>query len=141
MLTYRSQAQKDADKARMARLLAALDATPMAFRLDDCDAWTIFGKHGAIRTYGPDKDDGYHILVEYETSMAQTHALKRIGFCQRPPIGNGVWLRKLPSADQARAIRKTVGIPQYRRMSETARAAALLNLRAPRGTFRDLTAK
>jgi hypothetical protein len=130
MLTYRSQIEKDADKGRMLDLLEALDATPMALRLDECDAWTISGKRGEIRTYGPDEGSGYQIMIWRCSDRAIGAAEKRIGFCKPPSIGNGLLLQKLPTREQAKAIRKSVGIPQYRRYSEQAVAAALGRLQA-----------
>ena len=130
--TYKSRDEERADKVAMERLLSALDASPKALRVDDCGAWTIFGKHGTIRTYGPDEDDGFQILVGHETSKAQTYAERRIAFCKRPPIGNGLLLDHLPTPEEAEAIRTAVGIKKCKRFSEEELDRRSLRLRGPR---------
>lgn len=129
MLSYKTEALKHRDHDRMKRLGEALDISWLQFRLDDCAAWVITGRHGVIRSYGDEDGDGFQISLSYDTSKAETYAEKRIDFCSAPPIGNGLWLRQLPTQDQAAKIRRAVGLRQHRH--DSAETLAALAARRP----------
>jgi hypothetical protein len=110
-LTYRNPEHRDADRTAMHSLHTALDAGARALHLDECGAYVITGKSGRIYSRGPiAAENGWQILLEYQTSMAQTHARKRLAFCPKTATGNGLHLDHLPDAAEAAAIRKALGI-------------------------------
>jgi hypothetical protein len=52
IFTYRSASESADDRASLQSLLAALDATELALRRDECKAWRINGSRGHIYTWG-----------------------------------------------------------------------------------------
>ena len=49
MLTYESQAAKDADKALLDLAREALDITPSALQLDECGLWFYVAREAGLR--------------------------------------------------------------------------------------------
>ena len=110
VLTYRSAA---ADKAEQLRLLVALGAWDRALRRDEAGAWTIFGKAGHIYTYGKPGHGWLLVAIGGESRRQWTSAKKRLGFCRVTADGDAegcLHLADLPTADQAKTIRDSLGI-------------------------------
>jgi hypothetical protein len=110
--TYRSQADKDADKAELVRLHRALDAAQTTLRLDEASLWTIRGR-GAnyISTWGDGQS--WLLYLQCRSIRAWSAAKKRLAFCRVTQDGDdeGVLrLERLPTSDEAVQIRELLGV-------------------------------
>ncbi len=113
-LTYKTQAEKDADRDRQRELLKALSASDLALRLDECGAWRINGRSGHIFT---DADGGWVMSVICSTARTWTSVKNRLAFCEVTQDGDDegcLRLRELPTAERAATVRSIVGIPKRR---------------------------
>ncbi|MGO9681180.1 MAG: hypothetical protein ACLPTZ_00955 [Beijerinckiaceae bacterium] len=90
-------------------LLLALDASPLAMRLDDCRDWTIAGKLGHVYTDGA----GYLLCVDGTSRRRWTNLKCRLRFCRVAQDGDDegcLHLDRLPTPTEAVLIRKALGI-------------------------------
>jgi hypothetical protein len=113
----------------------ALDSASAALRRDECGDWRIGGTVGkvfaSLGTIDQPKTPGYAIYVERETSRAWTAAKSKLGFCRLTNDGDSeglLSLDRLPTPDEAEAIRSACGIKKKRAYSEETLAALLLQL-------------
>jgi hypothetical protein len=114
--TYRSSAEAAADKAHLKRLASALNAANTSLRLDECRAWRISGRRGHIITYGPN-GSGWLLYVICRSPQHWTWIKKHLDVCQVVQDGDDegcLKLTELPTAEQATAVRKSLGIRQAR---------------------------
>lgn len=122
--TYETMAEKEADKAQLVRLLDAIDATPNALKLDDCECWQIRGRFGYAATWGDGK--GFMLVFSPGRSARQWGADKqRLSFAAVTQDGHAegiLHLDRLPTEEQGAAIRHALGIHQRKRFSEAHRA-------------------
>jgi hypothetical protein len=113
-------------RASLRELLLALDASPMSLRRDHWPGmgrrgdYAIHGKHGHIYADG----DGYLLYVRGHSARSWSAAKRKLSFCQLRIDGEDegtLHLDRLPSAAEAKAIRKVVSVRKRRRPSGEAR--------------------
>jgi hypothetical protein len=111
--TYRSFEAAVADKAQLAEMLAALNASPSALRHDECGAWIIRGRPGC---YAATDGKAWQLVVtphEMISARQWTAHKKRLAFCELTQDGDGEGvfrLGRLPTAAEAEVIRDVIGI-------------------------------
>ena len=123
-LSYKSQAERDADKAELDRARAGLDVTEHALSLDDCGLWQLAGKRGRVTTWGD--GEGYLLHLYERSRQAWSWAKKRLACAEcvlmQDADGEGVFRLKLPlPTDLASEIRELAGLRKA--LSEEALAA------------------
>ena len=133
---YQSAEDERLDKEQLQRLFTALDPVEKAFRRKD-HAWTIYGKHGRIVTWGDKAHASWAIYacppstIDPEGSpRAWGMAKQKLAFLQVTQDGefDGVFkLVRLPTDDEAALIREVLGIRRRPNVSEQ----SLQNLREP----------
>jgi hypothetical protein len=82
--TYRSADEAEQDKAQLAELLAALNASPSVLRRNADGLWTLRGRPGCYAsTWGDGKSWQLVVAPEEEISALQwTWFKKRLSFCE-----------------------------------------------------------
>jgi hypothetical protein len=108
--TYSMMAEADADKQQLRSMLTALDAAGSQMRLDECRTWTIRGKRGYLATWGK----RWFIYCAPGSSRKWNNirqALSPLGkFTQAGDAEGIIRLDRLPTAEEATAIRKALGL-------------------------------
>jgi len=97
-------------------LLTALDASPLALRLDDCGDWMVTGKLGHVYTDGA----GYLLCVNGTSPRRWTNVKARLSFCRLTQDGDDegcLHLDRLPTPTEAALIREALGIRRRRHPS------------------------
>jgi hypothetical protein len=123
---YRSTDEASQDKAQLAELLDALNASPSVLRRDEAGLWILRGRPGCyVSTWGdPPSPNGcgvasgadWQLVVtpEQEISALQwTWFKKRLAFCEVTQDGDNegcLRLHRLPTPAEAEEIRDVVGI-------------------------------
>lgn len=104
-------------RATLLTLADALVSAAAALRRDENNDWRINGSSGHIYAVPgvPQRRDtpGYLIFCIRETRMAWTYAKKALPFClvtQNGDTEGYFFLDRLPNADEAEAIRDTIGV-------------------------------
>jgi hypothetical protein len=85
-------------------------------RRDECGDWTISGKYGHIFAV----PEGFQLMI-FKTARGWSEAKRRIHFGVVTQDGDeegSVILSRLPSFDEALAIRHVLGIPKHKELSE-----------------------
>ena len=105
-------AEADADKQQLRSMLTALDVAGNQMRLDECRTWTIMGKRGYVATWG---DGARWFIYCAPGSGRKWNNLRRdlspLGKCTQDGDDEGIIrLDRLPTAEEATAIRKAVGL-------------------------------
>jgi hypothetical protein len=133
--TYRSADDAGQDKAQLAELLDALNASPSVLRRDETGLWILRGRPGCyVSTWGDGA--GWQLVVtpEQEISALQwTWFKKRLAFCEVTQDGDSEGcfrLHRLPTPAEAEEVRDIVGI--RKRVELSAEARASLTARLPR---------
>jgi len=110
------------DRASLLALVAALDASPLALRRDECGDWRILGKLGHVYADGA----GYLLCVVSDESVRRWSNVKaRCGFCRLVNDGDDegcLRLHRLPTPKEATFIREAIGIRKRRAVTGDARA-------------------
>jgi len=113
--TYRTTDDAGQDKAQLAELLEALNASPSALRRDETGLWILRGRPGCyVSTWGDGA--GWQLVVtpEQEISALQwTWFKKRLAFCEVTQDGDAEGcfrLSRLPTPAEAEEIRSVLGI-------------------------------
>lgn len=135
--TYGSKEEADADKRQQSNLLKVLGGWDRALRRDECGAWSIFGQHGKILTWG---DGKRWVLVlgcepgdgRWSGSYAWGAAKRKLklepqrrgqaesdggGWATVIQDGDGegcIRLERLPTTEQAEVIREVMGLRKRR---------------------------
>ena len=126
--TYRTAREAELDHLQQFELLTALGCWTRALRRDECGAWTIQGENGCIWTWGDGKS--WVLYVGCTSPMAWTHAKKRLAFCEvtQDAAEDGcVRLHQLPTPEQAKVIRKLLGIRKKAEIADSQREALARN--------------
>jgi hypothetical protein len=116
--TYDSATEAEADKSQQKALLKALNAWDRALRRDECGAWTIIGSRGTIHTWGDGQT--WALFVACHSSRHWTATKARVAFCKVTQDGEEegcLRLSRLPTPDQAEAIRDALGVQKRREIS------------------------
>lgn len=121
MLTYETQAEKDADKALLELARCALEVSIGMLRLDECGLWQLRGKRGRVTTWGD--GEGYLLDVYGRATQRQdTWVAKRlaeVGITR--PTGYNMFRLTLPvTEEQAALVRELTGL--FKELSQEARA-------------------
>jgi hypothetical protein len=117
--TYTSAAETEADREQQRALHSALGASDRALQRDACNAWTIIGKRGSIHTWGGDSKT-WVLYVACCSPRHWTATKARLAFCDVTQDGEDegcLRLSRLPTPDQAEAIRDALGIQKRRQVS------------------------
>jgi hypothetical protein len=128
-------------RAQLERFLKSIGARPSTLRKDDCGDPTIQGTRGHVIAapglpWIRPRKAGFMLFVSAESPMAYTYAKKALKFATVTQDGDEegtLWLDRLPTADEAKAIRRYLGIPKKAELSEDTlaiRRAALASARA-----------
>jgi hypothetical protein len=112
--TYDSAADAEADRDQQKSLLAALGAWDRALRRDECGAWRINGEHGYIYTWGDGKS--WYVGVGCRSERHWKATKRSLDFCKYE-VGGRLRLLELPTAQQATALRKALGIRKRKEVS------------------------
>jgi hypothetical protein len=114
---YADCASSTAERARLEALSAVLDASPRAFRRDQCGDYTVIGKLGHIYTH----DQGFVLYVTAPGSPRRwTLVKRRLAFCSLTQDGEDegcLYLDRLPEPAEAELIREALRIRKRRRLS------------------------
>jgi hypothetical protein len=115
------------DRAAQRELLAALNASDLALRRDECGDWRINGKHGHIYTWGA--SGGFVLYVACNSGRGWASAKRKLGpFTKISQDGDAEGcfrLPELPTKAQAAAIREVLGIKRRRTVTDAARKSLL----------------
>jgi len=113
--TYRSADDAVQDKAQLAELCEALNASPSVLRRDETALWILRGRPGCyVSTWGDGA--GWQLVVtpEQEISALQwTWFKKRLAFCEVTQDGDSegcLRLHRLPTPAEAEIVREILGI-------------------------------
>ena len=113
--TYRTTDAASQDKAQLAELLDALNASPSTLRRDEGGLWILRGRPGCyVSTWGDGA--GWQLVVtpEQEISALQwTWFKKRLAFCEVTQDGDSEGcfrLHRLPTPAEAEIVREILGI-------------------------------
>lgn len=140
MMTYKSNLDAKADRARLVRLQDALNAAKNSLRRDECGAWCIEGRCGRVYTWGD--GSSYCVQVRSRSKRHWTATKNRLTFCTLTQDGEeeGVFrLTALPTEEQARALRTALGLYERRAYSPETVAALAARLKQNRARYdRDL---
>lgn len=121
---------------QLEKLLAAIDASQLGLRCDECDDYRINGKLGHIYSDG----DGFLFYVSTgESARRWTSVKARLAFARVTQDGDdegALRLDRLPTPAEAALIREALGIRKRRRVadarSQLERARTPLNRPLPR---------
>jgi hypothetical protein len=111
-------------RAALIKLVSALGCREAALRRDECGDWRINGARGhiyAVASSLTHPGAGFVVYVMAETARAWTYAQRALSFAKVIQDGDtegGLFLDRLPTKDEAEAIRHYVGIPKRREVSE-----------------------
>jgi hypothetical protein len=111
LLSYKSRAEADADRAAQTALLYALRASENGLRRDDCGAWRINGKRGHVFIWGDGQS--WVLYVQAGSPRRWCNIKKQLAFCRVTQDGDDegcLRLFGLPTPEQAKAIRELLGI-------------------------------
>ena len=116
--TYDSASDAEADRTKQQELLVTLAAWDRGLRRDECGAWCILGRRGAIRTFGDGKSWVVHVVCHSVRHWTATKA--RLSFCELLQDGDDegcLRLIALPTPDQAIIIRDAIGLRKRAELS------------------------
>jgi hypothetical protein len=112
------------EREHLTTLLTALDAAPGALRRPVCRGWIgdwqITGKHGHVLA-----DGAGFLLYAQATPRRWTNIKHHLAFAHLTQDGDDegcLHLDRLPTRDEAEAIRECLGIRRRRNLSDDARA-------------------
>lgn len=125
---------KTEDKKYLVKLARALDVSEKRIRLDDYRDWNIVGTRGHISTEG----DFWYLYTECESERKWTFTKKSLSFMEVSQDGDSEGILKLarmPFRDEARAVRKVIGLRPRTILTEEGRALLVrrLNSSSPEG--------
>jgi hypothetical protein len=124
--SYHSGDEANQDKARLIELMGALEVLPSRLCRDESKLWTLQGRPGCYAsTWGDDRSWLLVVTPKRELSkLAWTWAKKRLAFAEVTQDGDteGCFrLHRLPSPDEAEAIRDILGLRKAYSPEELAR--------------------
>jgi len=114
-----------AQRPPLLKFAKAIGARGSAIRRDECGDWRINGSHGHIFAIPGSLDDpkcpGFQFLVMDWTAKGWSNAKRALSFARVTKDGDdegALFLNRLPTTDEASAIRHYVGIAKKRDMGE-----------------------
>lgn len=117
----RAQANREADKELLTKLSEVLQSSVERISLDDCGDWNIFGRRGHIFT-----DSKLWYIFVAETTKRKWSAIKaKLKFMELSQDGDDEGIMKLermPSYEEAEAIREVIGLNKRPALTEEHRA-------------------
>jgi hypothetical protein len=133
-------------RAQLDRFLKSIGARPSTLRRDDCGDPAIKGTRGHVmaipgipwhrsRVHEAHKRAGFLLYVVTESGTAWTYAKRALKFAEVTQDGDEegfLWLDRLPTAEEAKVIRRYLGIPKKAELSEETKAARRTVLAAAR---------
>lgn len=121
---------RNEDKKYLKKLTKALDISERRIKLDECGDFNIFGRRGKISTDG----EYWYLYTSRETSMKWTYTKKALSFMELHQDGDeeGVFrLSRMPYSEEARTVRKVIGVRPRTILTEEGRAALKIRLKTP----------
>ena len=133
-------------RAQLERFLKAIGARPSTLRKDGCGDPAIMGTRGHVmaipgipshrpRVHEAHKRAGFLFYVVAESGTAWTYAKRALKFAEVTQDGDEegfLRLDRLPTAEEAKVIRRYLGIPKKAELSEETKAARRTVLAAAR---------
>jgi hypothetical protein len=140
-------------RAQLESFLKSIGARPSTLRKDACGDPAIMGTKGHVmaasfvswvKPVRPGKQSstasaGSMLYVVTESAMAWTYAKRALRFAVVTQDGDEegiLWLDRLPTVEEAKAIRRYLGIPKKAEMSEETRAKRVAALALARETLK-----
>jgi hypothetical protein len=109
--TYKSLREAQLDRALLINLKEVLGASNNTLRRSPSGLWVLRGKYGYVATWGDKSSWG--LTIEASSPRKWTNVKKKLGFLQVTQDGDreGVFhLTRLPTPEQAEAVREAVGL-------------------------------
>lgn len=122
----RAQADRSEDKRLLQQLSDSLETSYQRIRLDECGDWNIFGRKGKIST----DTKLWYVYIPGQTKRqwnAAKHKLKFMEVSQDGDEEGILKLERMPNLEEAKIIRKVLGLRQRVVLTEEDRA--LLKIR------------
>lgn len=126
----RAQSDRKEDKKYLKKLAKALGISEGRIKLDECGDWNIFGTRGKIST----ETDFWYLYTSSDTPRKWTYTKKQLGFMEVHQDGDDEGILKLarmPFADEAREVRKVIGLRPTTLLTEEQRIALKNRLKSP----------
>jgi hypothetical protein len=128
-------------RAQLERFLKSIGARPSTLRKDDCGDPVILGSRGHViavpgLSWRRPSKPGWSLFVVTESGSAWTYAKRALKFADVVQDGaeEGIlFMERLPTIEEAKAIRRYLGIPKKAQLSEDTlaiRRVALVSARA-----------
>lgn len=130
VLHMRAQANRSEDKKYLKLLAQALDVSESRIKLDECGDWNIVGLRGKISTDG----ECWYLYTDCVTPRKWNVTKKNLSFLEVSQDGDWEGIFKssrMPFRDEARAIRKVIGVRPRTVLTEEQRAALVNRLYSP----------
>lgn len=120
----RAQSNRSEDKKYLRTLAQALDVSESRIKLDECGDWNIVGIRGKISTDG----EAWYLYTDCVTPRKWNITKKNLSFLEVSQDGDweGIFrCSRMPFREEARAIRKVIGVRPRTVLTEEQRAALL----------------
>lgn len=104
-----AQANRSEDKKYLKRLAQALDCSESRIKLDECGDWNIFGTRGKIST----ETEFWYLYTECDSVRKWNNTKKNLPFMEVHQDGDSegvLKLARMPFRDEARKVRKVIGV-------------------------------
>lgn len=124
------KSHKTEDKKYLRKLTKALDISDRRIKLDKCGDFNIFGTRGKISTDG----EYWYLYASRDTGMKWTYTKKALSFMELHQDGDeeGILrLARMPYSEEARTVRKVIGVRPRTVLTEEARALLKSRLKVP----------
>lgn len=120
----RAQPNRQEDKKYLKKLTQALDVSEGRIHLDGCGDWNIVGTRGYIHT----DTDYWYLYTQCDTDKKWMNTKKALSFMEVHQDGDSEGIMKLarmPFREEARAVRKVIGLRPRTVLTEEQRAVLL----------------
>lgn len=131
----RIKQDKQEDKKYLVKLTKALDCSLGRLKLDECNSWNIIGTRGKIST----DTEFWYLYTNPDSTRKWNNTKKQLSFMEIHQDGDfeGI-LRcsRMPLRDEAREVRKVIGVRASTQLTEEGRIALRNRLQPlPEGGF------
>lgn len=125
----RAQADRSEDKKLLQRLSEAINTSVERIHLDECGDWNIFGRKGKIFT----DSKLWYVNLSCNSKRHWTATKKKLNFMEVSQDGDEeriLKLERMPSQEEAEAIRNTVGLNKRPALTEEYRGELKIRIRS-----------
>lgn len=126
----RAQANRSEDKKYLQKLSSYLFTSYQRIKLDECGDWNIFGKKGKIFT----ETKFWYIYIDADSKRQWNNAKRKLSFMIVSQDGDDEGILKLdrmPNPEEAKIIRKLLGLRISTQLSEEGRALLKNRFKSP----------